>query len=84
VAPALRPLGTTTATRGAAALTQREVEVITLLVHEKSSKEIAELLRISPSTVATHRTSIMRKLDIHTATGLLRYALRAGIVRDGP
>jgi len=83
VMPALRSLAVTTAPHGTATLTRREVEVITLLAHEKSSKEIAELLHISASTVATHRMSIMRKLDIHTAMGLLRYALRAGIIRDG-
>jgi DNA-binding NarL/FixJ family response regulator len=58
-------------------LTQRERQILDLLVQEKSSRQIAALLAISPRTVTTHRANIMRKLDTHTTTGLVRYALRA-------
>jgi len=62
---------------GVRPLTQREQQILDLLVLEKSSREIAALLAISPRTVSTHRANIMRKLDTHTTTGLVRYALRA-------
>ena len=67
---------------GARTLTQREQQVLELLVQEKSSKEIAALLAISPRTVSTHRANIMRKLATHSITGLVRYALRAGLDVD--
>lgn len=45
-----------------------------------SSKEIAGKLFLSPRTVDTHRTNIMRKLDVHKVAGLIRFALRHGLV----
>jgi two-component system, NarL family, response regulator NreC len=56
-------------------LTVRERRVLELLVQEKSSKEIAALLDISARTVGAHRANIMRKLDIHSVGGLVRYSL---------
>ena len=61
-------------------LTPRESEVLQLIATEKASKEIASLLGISLRTVDAHRSSIMKKLDIHTLAGLVRYAVRAGLV----
>lgn len=45
-----------------------------------SSKAIAALLGISFKTADTHRTKLMEKLDIHQTAGLLRYAIRSGLV----
>jgi two-component system response regulator NreC len=57
-------------------LTPREARVLELLVEDKSSKEIAGFLGISPRTVDTHRANIMHKLNIHTYSGLVRYVLQ--------
>ena len=61
-------------------LTLREQEVMGLLAQGISVKEIAEKLFISPKTVENHRSSIMRKLDLHSAIALVRYAARLGII----
>ena len=61
-------------------LTTREREILQLIAEGNSSKKIAELLFISPKTVETHRTHIMDKLNIHNRTGLVKYAIRKGIV----
>jgi len=57
-------------------LTGREREVVQLVAEGKISKEIADRLNISVHTVETHRTNIMRKLEIHTVGELVRYAIR--------
>ena len=62
-------------------LTPREREVVQLLAEGKSNKEIAATLGVSVHTVETHRSNIMRKLDIHSMSGLIRYALRNKIVQ---
>jgi DNA-binding NarL/FixJ family response regulator len=56
-------------------LTPREKRILELLAQDKSSKEVAAVLGISVRTVGSHRASIMKKLDIHSVTGLVRYAL---------
>jgi two-component system response regulator NreC len=61
-------------------LTTREREILQLIAEGNSSKKIAELLFISPKTVETHRTHIMDKLNIHNRTGLIKYAIRKGMV----
>jgi NarL family two-component system response regulator LiaR len=61
-------------------LTEREKEVLRLIAEGKSNKDIAELLCLSIKTVMAHRTNIMEKLDIHSATELVKYAIRQGIV----
>jgi DNA-binding NarL/FixJ family response regulator len=61
-------------------LTSREARVLSLLAREKSSRQIAALLGLSPRTVEKHRANMMKKLDIHTAAGLVRYAIRVGLV----
>jgi two-component system NarL family response regulator len=60
-------------------LSQREKEVIRYISDGCSSKEIAKLLTISPSTVEVHRRNIMRKLDIHKAAEITRYAIRSNL-----
>jgi two-component system response regulator NreC len=61
-------------------LTNREREVLHLAAGGDSSAEIAERLSISPRTVETHRANMMRKLDLHSQTDMIRYALRRGII----
>ena len=64
----------------AGVLSPRETEVLQLIARENGSKEIASHLGISLRTVDAHRSSLMKKLDIHTIAGLVRYAVRAGLV----
>jgi DNA-binding NarL/FixJ family response regulator len=61
-------------------LTAREREILHLTAEGHSASEIASRLILSPRTVETHRTNLMRKLDLHTQTDLIRYALRRGII----
>jgi DNA-binding NarL/FixJ family response regulator len=62
-------------------LTMREREVIQLLAEGKTSKEVAVTLNLSVKTAETHRTNLMRKLDLHSVADLTRYAVRNGIVQ---
>ncbi len=62
-------------------LTPREREIVQLLAEGRSSKEVAESLSISVKTAETHRANIMRKLDLHSVTELVRYAVRNQIVQ---
>jgi DNA-binding NarL/FixJ family response regulator len=61
-------------------LTTREREIVQLLAEGKSSKEVASSLNISVKTAETHRANIMRKLQLHTVSELVRYAVRNQIV----
>jgi DNA-binding NarL/FixJ family response regulator len=63
-----------------AALTQRELEVLQMIVDGKSNKEIAAVLDLSANTVAVHRANIMNSLGIHKTAELVVYAIRAGLV----
>ena len=62
------------------ALSVRERQVLQLIAESKSTKNIAALIGLSPKTVESHRTKLMRKLDIHDTAGLVRYAIRKGII----
>lgn len=62
-------------------LTQREQEVLGHLADGANNAEIAETLGISPKTVARHRENIMRKLNLHSRTELVKYAIRKGIIQ---
>jgi DNA-binding NarL/FixJ family response regulator len=62
-------------------LTQREREVLQLVAEGKTTKEIARLLGVTPKTAESHRTHMMGKLDIHDTAGLVRYAIRRGLVQ---
>jgi len=66
--------------QGADPLTPRQREVLQLIAEGRSSKEIARILDLSVKTVETHRTQLMKQLDIHEVTGLVRYAMRLGLV----
>lgn len=63
-----------------AALTQRELEILQLIVDGKSNKEIASALHLSANTVAVHRANIMDALGIHKTAELVVYAIRNGLV----
>jgi two-component system response regulator NreC len=62
-------------------LTEREHEVLILLAEGASNDEIGKQLVISPKTVARHRENIMHKLNLHSRTELVRYAIRKGIIQ---
>jgi DNA-binding NarL/FixJ family response regulator len=62
-------------------LTQRQVEILTLIAQGKSAKEIAFELGLSPKTVDVHRARIMERLDVHDIAGLTRYAVKHRLVR---
>ncbi|MGB2868420.1 MAG: response regulator transcription factor [Bacteroidota bacterium] len=61
-------------------LTSREKQILALIADGKSSKEIAVHFNLSVRTVDTHREKIMKKLQIHSAVGLAKYAIAKGIV----
>jgi DNA-binding NarL/FixJ family response regulator len=62
-------------------LTNRERQVLQLIAEGKTTKEIAVILGVSAKTAETHRTKLMEKLDIHSTAGLVRYAIRRGLVQ---
>jgi len=61
-------------------LTDREREMLKLVVEGYKTRQIAELLNITPKTVEGHKTSLMKKLGIHSNLDLVKYALRRGII----
>jgi DNA-binding NarL/FixJ family response regulator len=61
-------------------LTSREREIVQLLAEGKSSKEVASALGISIKTAETHRANVMRKLELHNVSELVRYAVRNQII----
>jgi DNA-binding NarL/FixJ family response regulator len=75
-------LGTVEEPAGAesAELSTRELEVLQLIVHGKSNKEIATVLGLSANTVAVHRANIMQAIGIHNTAELVVYAIRRGLV----
>ncbi len=65
---------------GIACLTPREREVLRLIAEGLSGKQIAATLGVSAKTIETHRSRIMEKLGIHKVSGLVRYAIREGLL----
>ena len=63
-------------------LTPRQREILQLLAEGHSTQDIAQILNISAKTVETHRAQLMERLDIHDLAGLVRYAIRAGLVNS--
>jgi DNA-binding NarL/FixJ family response regulator len=61
-------------------LSERERQVLTLIAEGLSSKEIAKELGVSLKTIESHRANLMDKLDIHKVSGLVRFAIRVGLV----
>ena len=62
-------------------LTPRERQVLQLIAEGKTTKETAAVLEVSVKTAETHRTNLMEKLDIHSTAGLVRYAIRRGLLQ---
>jgi DNA-binding NarL/FixJ family response regulator len=62
-------------------LTARESEILKLVAEGHTNQQIADLLGLGKKTVDTHRTNIMRKLDLHDVTALVKYALRRGLIK---
>jgi DNA-binding NarL/FixJ family response regulator len=62
-------------------LTARERQVLQLIAEGKSTKDVASLLGISVKTAESHRTTLMKKLNVHETASLVRYAVRRGIVQ---
>ena len=65
----------------AAKLSARERQVLQLIAESKTTREIGELLHVSAKTVETHRFRLMQKLGIHDIAGLVRYAMREGMIQ---
>lgn len=63
-----------------AQLTPRQREILQLVAESRSSKEVAAMLSLSVKTVEAHRSQIMERLGIHDLAGLVRYAIRVGLV----
>jgi DNA-binding NarL/FixJ family response regulator len=63
-----------------ALLTSRQREILQLVAESHSTKEIARRLDLSVKTVDTHRSRLMNQLDIHDVAGLVRYAMRTGLI----
>ncbi len=61
-------------------LTDREKEILQLLAEGRSNKDVANLLGLSVTTVETHRTNMMQKLDLHSAAEIVLYAVRKRII----
>jgi DNA-binding NarL/FixJ family response regulator len=64
-------------------LSPRQREILQLIAEGRTSKEIAHDLKLSLKTVESHRSELMDRLGIHGVAGLVRYAIRAGIVQSG-
>lgn len=65
-------------------LTPRQREILQLVAEGHTSKDIARLLQLSIKTVESHRTQLMRRLGLHDIQGLVRYAIREGLVQAEP
>jgi DNA-binding NarL/FixJ family response regulator len=64
----------------ASQVSPRERQIIQLIAEGKSNKEVANILNIAVKTVETHRARLMEKLDLHSVSDVVRYAIRNGIV----
>ncbi|MBI2954879.1 MAG: response regulator transcription factor [Chloroflexi bacterium] len=65
-------------------LSSREREVLRLIAEGNTNQEIASLLTVSPSTVQTHRSRIMEKLNLRSRADLIKYAIRRGVIDLSP
>jgi DNA-binding NarL/FixJ family response regulator len=61
-------------------LTAREKEILVLIAHSKSNREIAHDLNLSANTIAVHRNHIMKKIGVRKATALALYAAKRGLL----
>ncbi len=65
-------------------LSSRQREVLQLIAEGQNTKQIADMLKISPKTVEYHRIKLMDALNVHDVPGLVRFALRVGLVHPEP
>lgn len=63
-------------------LTPRQREILQLIAEGNSTKSIARKLDLGVKTVETHRSKLMERLDIHEIAGLVRFAIRTGLIRS--
>jgi DNA-binding NarL/FixJ family response regulator len=61
-------------------LSTREREILQLVAEGRSTRVIADLLSVSPTTVETHRSHLLQKLDLHNTAELVLYAVRRGVI----
>jgi DNA-binding CsgD family transcriptional regulator len=61
-------------------LTSRQREILQLIAEGQNTKQIAEILKVSPKTIEYHRLKLMAGLNLHDVPGLVRYAVRAGLI----
>jgi len=61
-------------------LTERQREILQLIAEGQNTKGIADILKVSPKTVEYHRMNLMKSLNVHDIPGLVRFALRVGLV----
>ena len=61
-------------------MTPREREVLQLIAEGRTTKEVASLIGVSVKTAESHRTNVMQKLGVHETAGLVRYAVRRGLI----
>jgi len=73
--------GSPAATHSAFILTDREIEILKLIAAGLSNKEIGDKLYISHRTVDTHRTNLMKKLEVNNIAGLIRFAIKNGYLQ---
>src|SRR6267143_159613 len=66
------------------ALTERQVQVLKLVTEGQRTREVAKRLGLSIKTVESHRSEIMKRLNIHDVVSLARYAIRVGLTRAAP
>ena len=66
--------------RGEIYLSPRQRDIIQLIAEGRTTKDIARLLDLSIKTIETHRTELMKRLDIHDVAGLVRFAIRRGLI----
>lgn len=69
------------AARSKIELTERETEVLQLIVQERTTKEIAEQLCLAEKTIETHRGNIMQKLEVRNIAGMVKKAIMRGLVK---
>ena len=62
-------------------LSARELEVLVLVVEGRTSKEIARIVGVKPTSIDTYRSRIMAKLDISDVPSLVRFAIRHGLIK---
>ena len=63
-------------------ISERERQILQLIAEGKTNKEVASILGISVRTAESHRSNLMEKLNIHDAAGLVRYAIRIGLIES--